>query len=1274
MRHRFFLGFAASLCLIMPARRADAQFTTIINVPPDALPDQIESNTQINVLPGGEIPDWYAFPTPSLDVMDFEVNVDGGVVGSGVQVPERSVTHIRSGEVGPQFRAESESIVSIYGGILGSNFTAEGGSEVTVGGGIIVSHFRAESGSNVLVSGGAFGDLFRPHPQSNTTLSGADFLVNGLPVAGLNELGDTVRIDLPNGSGSTISGTFGDGTPFVLATDESDWLSLTLRLASIPEPGPPVLDAAMLNAEMQPLPLGIRTGQTLLVGPGGSVPINFSSGAGGTIVVSGGTVGGNLEVLDSNVELHSGTIGGGFDAFGTSNVVMAGGSLSGSMDLYRDSHLELSGGIWAGAIRSQPGSSIDIYGGEFYLNNTAVTGLDEIGSRHQLDWTEDDIVSGVLADGTLFVLPHQEGAVTLESVALPTIGPDVVNAATDPIPSGLRAGQTLIVDGGAIIPENFRAGRGSVVEVRDGRFRRGFEAIGADVHFQGGIVEGALAAIGARVDVDGGEEPLEVSGSHGAEISVNGGALAVLELQSGSTGEFRGGRVGGVRVLGTDSTLRLIGGDFRLNGELIEGFENDGDSLAIDLPDHGTITGTLSDGSPFALLSADQFADDYILPGGLVLEKAPLPPPDPRVISAPMNAVPLVLKESQTLVVQDGAAIGTQFVAGRGSTIELQGGSIDRFLRVAGATVNVQDGQIDAYFDALDGTTVNVTGGTITHDMSLLTGSVLNVARGLVWSGLDAFEGTTVNMSGGEMHGLDVWDGAVFNMTGGVLRFRTNALPGGTINLSGGESRGSVFLAPDTVLNLSGGSHEIISSQGVVNVTGDVHIDSLGISQNEFVGTAGELFMAGGSLEANRPHPSARPRVQVGGTAHISGGRIGTNFDLFFTPEGKGFISGGMISGKLVAFSRSDVEIQGTSLRFDGELVSGALRPGDRLDLGFDQASVISGTLADGTPFIYSTHNGDEIYPQTVQFELVERMADRPSLVELPQDPVPLGAGTGETVTVGAGADVYSGFLAGWDSTLAVTGGTVGDRMRASGSRVVVESGSIGDTFHAYHGTTVELYGGSIGDDFSAFEDSTVIVRGGSIGEGFHAYPSASVHWYGGDLGETFLVDDDSTLHVYGTDFHLDEQPLDLTLGETRQLTDTATLTATLADGSRPAISVGQIDENRGSALSVAITRVSTIPGDFNNNGLVEQSDLDQVLVHWGQRLDRPWNDGWINNLPIGHIDQNELDRVLVNWGRTILPGLPAHAVPEPTTMATLCVLVLGLTAIGIRRRGCTCI
>ncbi len=102
-------------------------------------------------------------------------------------------------------------------------------------------------------------------------------------------------------------------------------------------------------------------------------------------------------------------------------------------------------------------------------------------------------------------------------------------------------------------------------------------------------------------------------------------------------------------------------------------------------------------------------------------------------------------------------------------------------------------------------------------------------------------------------------------------------------------------------------------------------------------------------------------------------------------------------------------------------------------------------------------------------------------------------------------------------------------------------------------------------------------------------------------------------------------------------------------------------DEQIGFRVAAAVA-ISGLPGDYNNNGQVEQGDLDLVLQNWGLDSNGGSPTGWSNDLPDGVIDQAELDGVLQNWGGTAAPDLRGTSVPEPATAA-----LLGLCALVVR-------
>jgi uncharacterized protein (TIGR03382 family) len=93
--------------------------------------------------------------------------------------------------------------------------------------------------------------------------------------------------------------------------------------------------------------------------------------------------------------------------------------------------------------------------------------------------------------------------------------------------------------------------------------------------------------------------------------------------------------------------------------------------------------------------------------------------------------------------------------------------------------------------------------------------------------------------------------------------------------------------------------------------------------------------------------------------------------------------------------------------------------------------------------------------------------------------------------------------------------------------------------------------------------------------------------------------------------------------------------------------------------------------GDYNANAIVDQGDLDQALLNWGQPA-ASVPAGWINFRSSGAVDQAALDEVLLNWGKTgPLYNAPplVFAVPEPASVQLCLLLLVGTAWLLVRRR-----
>jgi uncharacterized membrane protein len=121
---------------------------------------------------------------------------------------------------------------------------------------------------------------------------------------------------------------------------------------------------------------------------------------------------------------------------------------------------------------------------------------------------------------------------------------------------------------------------------------------------------------------------------------------------------------------------------------------------------------------------------------------------------------------------------------------------------------------------------------------------------------------------------------------------------------------------------------------------------------------------------------------------------------------------------------------------------------------------------------------------------------------------------------------------------------------------------------------------------------------------------------------------------------------------------------ADISDDGRIVVGTGINPDGHGEAWLVDLSNPTLLQGDYNADQVVEQTDLDLVLLHWGADASLP-PDGWIRNLPSGLVDQAELDSVLLNWGMT-QPQATALAIPEPASMRVL-IIVIGVL-LGCRR------
>src|SRR3954462_10938565 len=224
MNTRLFNSLLGLLVAIFWSAPLLAQFTTVINVPPDPAPTLIGSNTQLNLFTGGTLVFGLNVGSSSGGSTNVEFNMSGGLSNNLLNAYSGSTVNISGGSFLGLIDANNGSTMNISGGTIGAGFDANSGSTVNILGGRIGADFDANSGSTVKVSGGVITDTFEAKSGSTLHIYGNDLRVNGALVGGLNNVGDSVPYS-PGLLFYVLSGTFADGTPFVFSNTDSDLMS-----------------------------------------------------------------------------------------------------------------------------------------------------------------------------------------------------------------------------------------------------------------------------------------------------------------------------------------------------------------------------------------------------------------------------------------------------------------------------------------------------------------------------------------------------------------------------------------------------------------------------------------------------------------------------------------------------------------------------------------------------------------------------------------------------------------------------------------------------------------------------------------------------------------------------------------------------------------------------------------------------------------------------------------------------------------------------------------
>ena len=559
----------------------------------------------------------------------------------------------------------------------------------------------------------------------------------------------------------------------------------------------------------------------------GAVGSSFSANSGTEVNISGGFVNNFFNANSgSEVNISGGTVGDGFEAFAGSAVSISGGTVGVNFQAFL-------------------GSDVELIGGEFQLNGAPFSGS-------TVPLSIGDAFTGTLADGSTFIFSNRgEFADELSSISLTTttlpalnLSPMTVSTADPSIPSGLRAGQTLTVQAGGQLGDNFevvdatlniaggsigpRAGAArSIVNVSDGSVDFGFEAhFGSVVSISGGSVGLFFNAnSGSVVNISGGLVDERFNANVGSVVNISGGTIAdEFTANSGSVVNISGGSVGRNFSPESGSDVELIGGEFQLNGSPFSG-------SSVPLSEGDAFTGTLADGSAFIFSGNGHFADDL---SNISLTTTALPTLDlsPMIVSTANPSIPSGLRAGQTLTVESGGRLGDNFEV-VDATLNIDGGGLGRYAGAVRSVVNINSGTVGRDFFAEAGSEINISGGSVSFSLTAFSGSTINITGGNVSRSFRALSGSEVNIDGGSV-------GDFFS-----------AESGSEVNIDGGSV--GLFNA-DSDVNINGGTFSDFAANvgSVVDITGGVFAERfLAFSGSDIEIRGSDFVLDGEPLDDN---------------------------------------------------------------------------------------------------------------------------------------------------------------------------------------------------------------------------------------------------------------------------------------------------------------------------------------------------------------------------------------------------------------------------------------
>lgn len=601
------------------------------------------------------------------------------------------------------------------------------------------------------------------------------------------------------------------------------------------------------------------------------------------------------------------------------------------------------------------------------------------------------------------------------------------------------------------------------------------------------------------INIPPGPAPFEAGAATQVNLNAGGALPHGFTARFGSEVNINGGHVGVSFSANAGSVVNVRGGalgqdfDAEANSDVeFFGAEfqlNGAPYLAstITLSGSDVFSGTLADGSPFIV---SPLSAEVFHGVHLTAETLLAYDTAPILVDGSHPATVNGLRAGQALTMAAGGAIGGTFAV-VDATVEVNGGHLAEQLKVSGGTVTMTAGSIGR-LHAFQRSQFTMTGGTLGEEGRAYVGSDIHIRGGAVGELFLAESGSRVRLSGGTIGNRLRLNGAELIIDGGTAGAQNRFLDGTRVTVAGGAI----------------GSFEAYGA---------------------------EILISGGAV-------GQYAVLNDNSVMELSAGALGRNAD--FRPGTRLIMTGGAIGMDVTGRSGSDIELVGGEFRLNGVPYVGSVA-------SLTESFVFSGTLVDGTPFVFSDAVGDYLSRVTLTSATLPEIDSTPMVVSDDSLGAPTGLRDGQTLTVSSDGQLPDDFAA-VGAAVIVEGGRIGNGFEVVDSDVVIRDGEIGLWFNVYGTSHVEMHGGEIGGGSSIGSGSLFDLKHGTVGAGFVVREGGVANVHGGSFGNNFGLNSSGELNLYGTEFSIDGVPLSgLIAGEPFEIVErNAILTGRFADGS----------------------------------------------------------------------------------------------------------------------------